>query len=39
MIYTPPPPKAPIMALIIFGLVATGFFAGIWAAIAWSFLL
>ena len=38
-IYAPPPPKPPYLALIAFGLVATGFFMGIWAVIAWSFLL
>ena len=37
--YTPPPPRPPYLALIIFGLVATGFFAGVWAALAWAFLL
>lgn len=38
-VYTPPPPRPPYQALIIFGLVATGFFAGVWTVIAWSFLL
>jgi len=37
--YTPPPPKTPWLALAAFGLVATGFFMGIWAALAWAFLL
>ena len=37
--YTPPPPRTPWLALAAFGLVATGFFAGIWAALAWAFLL
>lgn len=37
--YTPPPPKTPWLALAAFGLVATGFFAGVWAALAWAFLL
>jgi hypothetical protein len=37
--YTPPPPKLPIMAILAFVLVATGFFAGVWAALAWAFLL
>lgn len=38
-VYTPPPPKTPWLALAAFGLVATGFFMGIWAALAWAFLL
>ena len=38
-IYTPPPPKTPWLALAAFGLVATGFFMGIWAALAWAFLI
>jgi hypothetical protein len=37
--YTPPPPKTPWLALAAFGLVATGFFMGVWAALAWAFLL
>jgi hypothetical protein len=37
--YTPPPPKTPWLALAAFGLVATGFFMGIWAALAWAFIL
>jgi hypothetical protein len=37
--YTPPPPRAPWLALAAFGLVATGFFAGVWAALAWAFIL
>ena len=39
MPYTPPPPKPPIMAILALILVATGFFMGIWAAIAWAFIL
>jgi hypothetical protein len=38
-VYTPPPPRTPWLALAAFGLVATGFFMGIWAALAWAFLL
>jgi hypothetical protein len=38
-VYTPPPPKTPWLALAAFGLVATGFFMGVWAALAWAFLL
>ena len=38
-IYTPPPPRTPWLAFAAFGLVATGFFMGIWAAIAWAFIL
>jgi len=38
-VYTPPPPKTPWLALAALGLVATGFFMGIWAALAWAFLL
>tara|TARA_R110000868_G_scaffold353791_1_gene614976 strand:+ start:587 stop:850 length:264 start_codon:yes stop_codon:yes gene_type:complete len=37
--YTPPPPKLPIMAILAFGLVATGFFMGVWAACAVAFLI
>ena len=39
MPYTPPPLKPPYMALAAFALVALGVFIGIWAAIAWAFLL
>ena len=39
MTYTPRPPKTPWGALFIFGLIGTGFFAGVWAALAWAFLL
>jgi hypothetical protein len=38
-VYTPPPPRTPWLALAAFGLIATGFFAGVWAALAWAFLL
>ena len=38
-VYAPPPPKTPWLALAAFGLVATGFFMGIWAALAWAFIL
>lgn len=37
--YTPPPPKTPWGALFIFGLIGTGFFMGVWAALAWAFLI
>lgn len=39
MTYTPPPPRTPWLALAAFGLVATGFFMGIWVALAWAFIL
>ena len=39
MTYTPPPPRPPYLALGALFILATGFFAGIWAALAWAFLL
>ena len=37
--YTPPPPKPPYLALGALFILATGFFAGVWAALAWAFIL
>ena len=38
MPYTPPP-RTPWLALAAFALGALGVFIGIWAAIAWAFIL